>query len=162
MSPGGRRVGLGDPPLRLRAQREGAPSPRPVAPPAGRNFQLWYAERKSEPAWLNEPTRSPRPPSATGSAARPDVRWQRFSESWSLDAAFDHNFPSHLVGKLKPDADYFAHVVAAVGVPADRLLFVDDNAINVEAAARFGLHAQRVVGVDGARQALVELGLLDR
>ena len=91
-----------------------------------------------------------------------EIHWQRFADAWSLDAAFDHNFPSHLVGKLKPDADYFAHVMAAVGVPADRVLFVDDNAINVAAAARFGLHARRVVGVDGARQALRELGLLDR
>ncbi len=91
-----------------------------------------------------------------------EIHWQRFSAGWSLDAAFDHNFPSHLVGKLKPDADYFAHVVEAVGAPAGRVLFVDDNAINVEAAARFGLHARRVVGVDGARQALRELGLLGR
>ena len=90
-----------------------------------------------------------------------EIHWQRFSESWSLDAAFDHNFPSHRVGKLKPDADYFAHVVAAIGVPAHRVLFVDDNAINVEAASRLGLHARRVVGVDGARAALREIGLLD-
>lgn len=89
-----------------------------------------------------------------------EIHWQRFSESWSLDAAFDHNFPSHRVGKLKPDADYFAHVVAAIGVPAHRVLFVDDNAINVEAAARLGIHARRVVGVEGARAALREIGLL--
>ncbi len=90
-----------------------------------------------------------------------EIHWQRFSQTWSLDAAFDHNFPSHLVGKLKPDADYFAHVVEAIGAPAHRVLFVDDNAINVDAAARLGLHARRVVGVEGARQALREIGLLD-
>ena len=90
-----------------------------------------------------------------------EIHWQRFAEAWSLPAAFDHNFPSHLVGKLKPDADYFAHVVEAIGVPAHRVLFVDDNAINVEAAAQLGLHARRVVGVDGARAAMREIGLLD-
>ncbi len=89
-----------------------------------------------------------------------EIHWDRFANAWALDAAFHHNFPSHLVGKLKPDADYFAHVVAAVGVPAERVLFVDDNAINVEAAARLGLHARRVAGVEGARAALRELGLL--
>jgi putative hydrolase of the HAD superfamily len=89
-----------------------------------------------------------------------EIHWQRFSEQWLLDQAFHHNFPSHLVGRLKPDADYFAHVVAAMGVPAERVLFIDDNIINVEGAAEFGLHARRVIGVTGARQAFVELGLL--
>ena len=51
-------------------------------------------------------------------------------------------------------------MVEAVGVPAERVLFIDDNVINVEAAARLGLHARRVVGVEGARQAFDELGLL--
>ena len=45
-------------------------------------------------------------------------------------------------------------------VPAQRVLFVDDNAINVEAAARLGMHTRRVQGVDGARRAFVELGLV--
>jgi FMN phosphatase YigB (HAD superfamily) len=47
-----------------------------------------------------------------------------------------------------------------VGAPAERVLFIDDNAINVESAARLGLHARRVVGVDGARQVFAEMGLL--
>jgi putative hydrolase of the HAD superfamily len=89
-----------------------------------------------------------------------EIHWARFSGQWALDRAFHHNFPSHLVGQLKPDAAYFAHVVDAVGVPAERVLFIDDNVINVEAAARFGLRARHVVGVEGARQAFDELGLL--
>ena len=89
-----------------------------------------------------------------------EIHWDRFSNAWALHDAFDHNFPSHLVGKLKPDADYFAHVVEAIGVPAGRVLFIDDNAINVEGAARVGLHAQRVVGVEGARAAFAAIGLL--
>jgi len=89
-----------------------------------------------------------------------EIHWERFSAQWSLDRAFHHNFPSHLVGKLKPDDAYFAHVVEAMGVSAERVLFIDDNLINVEAAARLGLHARRVVGVEGARQAFRDLGLL--
>jgi putative hydrolase of the HAD superfamily len=89
------------------------------------------------------------------------IHWERFSGTWALDAAFHHNFPSHRVGKLKPDDDYFLHVLEEVGAPAHRVLFVDDNAINVDAAARLGLHARRVQGVEGARAAFVELGLLE-
>ena len=89
-----------------------------------------------------------------------EIHWDRFSNAWKLDAAFHHNFPSYLVGKLKPDEEYFMHVLQELDVPAQRVLFVDDNAINVEAAARLGMHTRRVQGVDGARRAFVELGLV--
>jgi len=90
-----------------------------------------------------------------------EIHWERFANAWSLADAFHHNFPSHRVGKLKPDAEYFEHVLAELGVPAQRVLFIDDNTINVDAAARMGMHARRVEGVDGARAAFRELGLLD-
>jgi HAD superfamily hydrolase (TIGR01509 family) len=89
-----------------------------------------------------------------------EIHWDRFSNTWSLDTAFHHNFPSHLVGKLKPDADYFEHVLEAMGAPAQRTLFIDDNAINVDAAARLGILTRRVAGVAGAQAAFRELGLL--
>lgn len=89
-----------------------------------------------------------------------EIHWDRFSNAWSLPAAFHHNFPSHLVGKLKPDAEYFEHVLEALGAPAQRTLFIDDNAINVNAAARLGMVTRRVAGVSGARAAFRELGLL--
>jgi len=89
-----------------------------------------------------------------------EIHWERFVSAWSLDTAFHHNFPSYRVGKLKPDADYFLHVLDALDVPAHRVLFVDDNAINVDAAAQLGLHTRRVEGVTGARAAFAELGLL--
>ena len=91
-----------------------------------------------------------------------EIHWDRFSRTWSLDAAFHHNFPSHLVGKLKPDAEYFQHVLDEMDVRPQRVLFIDDNAINVEAAARLGIHTRRVAGVDGARLAFEDLGLIDR
>lgn len=64
------------------------------------------------------------------------------------------------MGKLKPDAEYFEHVREALDVPANSVLFVDDNAINVDAAAQLGMHTRRVAGVEGSRRALVDLGLL--
>ena len=91
-----------------------------------------------------------------------EIHWDRFSNTWKLDAAFHHNFPSYLVGKLKPDAEYFEHVLAELDVAPARVLFIDDNAINVQAAAKLGMHTRRVVGVDGARQAFADLGLLAR
>jgi HAD superfamily hydrolase (TIGR01509 family) len=88
-----------------------------------------------------------------------ELHWEKFRRDWSLPAHFHHNFPSHEVGMLKPDADYFAHVLAALGVPAGRVLFVDDNALNVDAAAQLGIVARRVTGLDGVRETLDALGL---
>ena len=47
-------------------------------------------------------------------------------------------------------------------VVKESIYVVDDNIINVESAARLGLVTRRVVGVEGARGAFVELGLLAR
>jgi len=89
-----------------------------------------------------------------------EFHWERFQREWSLGAHFHYNFPSHEVGRLKPDADYFTHVIEALDVPAARVLFVDDNALNVAAATRLGIVARRVAGVDGLRATLAALGLL--
>jgi putative hydrolase of the HAD superfamily len=91
-----------------------------------------------------------------------EIHWQRFTGDWLLDASFHHNFPSHQVRKLKPDTEYFAHVLEAMDAAPAQVLFIDDNAINVDAAARMGMVARRVAGVDGARRAFAELGLLPR
>ena len=86
-----------------------------------------------------------------------EIHWQRFRDEWSLDSHFHHNFPSHRVGRLKPDADYFEHVLNELGARAENVLFVDDNAINVDAAAKLGIVARKVAGPESVREALTEL-----
>jgi putative hydrolase of the HAD superfamily len=88
-----------------------------------------------------------------------ELHWERFGSEWALPAKFHANFPSYAVGKLKPDADYFEHVLATLGVPPERALFLDDNALNVAAAAELGIVARRAVGPAGVRDALAALGL---
>ena len=89
-----------------------------------------------------------------------ELHWQRFSDEWNLPALFHHNFPSYAVGRLKPDADYFEHVLESIGVSPERAAFVDDNAINVAAAQRVGLAARQALGPQGVRAALTDLGVL--
>jgi putative hydrolase of the HAD superfamily len=88
-----------------------------------------------------------------------ELHWERFEREWSLPSMFHHNFPSYAVGKLKPDADYFEHVLDALGVDAAHALFVDDNRINVEAARAVGLHARHVPRFEALAAALAEHGL---
>lgn len=74
-------------------------------------------------------------------------------------ALFDTHFLSHEMGLVKPDREAFLHVVERLDRPADRILFLDDNAINVEGARAAGLRAERAVGVEGARAVLAAHGL---
>ena len=64
------------------------------------------------------------------------------------------------MGLVKPDREAFAHVVERLGCPAERILFLDDNQINVDGARAVGLDAEVVKGVDAARALLRERGLL--
>lgn len=88
-----------------------------------------------------------------------ELHWDRFARDWNLPAMFHHNFPSFEVGRLKPDADYFEHVLDALGVAPGRTLFVDDNRINVEAAHAVGLNARLVRHFGELEPALAEFGI---
>jgi putative hydrolase of the HAD superfamily len=88
------------------------------------------------------------------------LHWSRVCGEMDLARHFQHSFASHLLGILKPDAEIFHHVVEQLGCPPARILFLDDNRLNVEAARSVGMAAHRVAGVTGARAALVELGVL--
>jgi putative hydrolase of the HAD superfamily len=88
-----------------------------------------------------------------------ELHWERVEREWALPAMFHRNFPSHKVGKLKPDAEYFEHVLAALDVTPGRALFVDDNLVNVEAARAVGLHARQVTGFAHLAATLAEAGI---
>jgi putative hydrolase of the HAD superfamily len=54
----------------------------------------------------------------------------------------DGAFYSCALGAAKPDPAYFAAIVDRLGLPADRVLLVDDRASNVDAARDLGLAAE--------------------
>jgi putative hydrolase of the HAD superfamily len=88
------------------------------------------------------------------------AHWPRVMDEMSFARYFDHHFASHLIDRIKPDREAFEHVATTIAVPAQAILFVDDNAINVEAARAFGMRAHRCVGPDETRELLRELDLL--
>jgi glucose-1-phosphatase len=90
------------------------------------------------------------------------LHWPRLMKDMRLAEAFDHHFASHLVGRIKPDADAFEFVTATLNCAADEVLFLDDNQLNVEAAKKVGMRAVQVKGVKAAEQALVEAGVMER
>ena len=88
------------------------------------------------------------------------LHWHSHIAAWPLMSLFDHRFLSFELGLLKPDIAAFAQVADLLQVPAERVLFLDDNEVNVAGAAEAGFRATRATGVAEARQRLVEAAVL--
>jgi putative hydrolase of the HAD superfamily len=87
-------------------------------------------------------------------------QWHARFGRLELTSAFDYRFLSFELGMVKPDPEIFETVAARLPVGAGQVLFLDDNAVNVDAAAAAGFAARRVQGPEEARAALVEVGVL--
>ncbi len=87
-------------------------------------------------------------------------QWAANYEGIPLTDAFAFRFLSFELGLVKPDAAIFDAVADQLPVPRRQVLFLDDNLINVNAAARADFAARQVRGVEDARDALVEAGVL--
>jgi putative hydrolase of the HAD superfamily len=72
---------------------------------------------------------------------------------------FRELYLSSTIGLRKPDAEAFDHVVRAIGVPADRIVFFDDLAENIAGARARGLKAVQVRSSDDVARALEALGI---
>jgi len=72
---------------------------------------------------------------------------------------FREIFLSSAIGLRKPDAAAYDHVVKAIGVPAERIVFFDDLAENIDGARARGLTAVHVTSPDDVAHALAALGL---
>jgi HAD superfamily hydrolase (TIGR01509 family) len=84
-----------------------------------------------------------------------DRQWSEFG----LAELFEDRFLSHEMGLVKPDRAAFDHVVNLLGCRAERVLFLDDNQINVEGARVAGLRSERARGIEEAQAILVAAGL---
>lgn len=74
--------------------------------------------------------------------------------------AFDGLVISGRIGLAKPDPRIYRHLLETHGLAAGEVLFVDDRAANVEAAAAVGIEGLLFEGAVGLRAALVRRGLL--
>ena len=72
---------------------------------------------------------------------------------------FREIFLSSAIGLRKPDAAAYDHVVKAIGVDPERIVFFDDLAENIEGARGSGLTAIHVTSPGDVARALAELGI---
>src|SRR5207342_2246533 len=85
---------------------------------------------------------------------------EHFSQAYAeVLGHFREIFLSSSIGLRKPDAAAYDHVVKAIGLPAQRIVFFDDLAENIEGARNRGLTAVHVTSPDDVARALAELGI---
>ena len=75
---------------------------------------------------------------------------------------FDREYVSGRMGVIKPDARIYEMVEADCGIAPDRLLFTDDKAENITAAARRGWRTHQFETWQGFARRLVAEGLLTK
>lgn len=80
-------------------------------------------------------------------------------ERFDVLALLDQVVVSGEVGAAKPDPAAYRAVIERAGVPAERLVFVDDKQLNVDAAAALGMDAIRFTTATDLRERLRERGL---
>ena len=90
------------------------------------------------------------------------LHWEEQFARWPILDAFEYRFLSFELGIVKPDRALFDRVAELLPAAPGRVLFLDDNAINVEGASAAGFVAMQVRGVDDARDALVATGVLGK
>jgi len=76
--------------------------------------------------------------------------------------AFDREYVSGRMGVVKPDPAIYAMVEADCGIAPGRLIFADDRAENIAAAAARGWQVHHFTGWEGWAARLVGAGLLTR
>ena len=87
------------------------------------------------------------------------IHWERKMNEMKLGSLFDYHFASHLMAKVKPDIEAFDEVLNELSISPSKILFFDDNQLNVDAARKVGMNAKRVVGIDNLISTLTEYGI---
>ncbi|MCR8825304.1 HAD family hydrolase [Pseudosulfitobacter koreensis] len=82
------------------------------------------------------------------------------AERYPFLRAFDRDFISGHMGVIKPDAQIFEMLEAATGLAGEELIFTDDRADNIAAAAVRGWRTHQFTNPEGWADRLVAEGLL--
>jgi putative hydrolase of the HAD superfamily len=88
------------------------------------------------------------------------IHWPHIRDTLGLNGLLHRYYLSHEIGHLKPTRAAFEHVLADLRCLPSRVLFLDDNQLNVEAAQAVGIQAYRTVGIAEVQKALHSMGLL--
>lgn len=90
-----------------------------------------------------------------------EIHWNRDDIAGRLAPLINKRFLSYETGHLKPDSSAFEDVLSHFAIDAEKILFLDDNPLNIEAAIRCGMRAKLTRGFDSLVQNLSNAGVND-
>lgn len=85
-----------------------------------------------------------------------EYRMQKYGIADYLDV----QLCSAYVGMRKPEPRIYRRALDILGIPGERVIFIDDRTNNTAAAAAAGIHAIQFLGEEKLRSDLAELGIL--
>jgi len=88
------------------------------------------------------------------------IHWENQQDAEVVQGLCERSYLSYELGLAKPEREIYDYAVADLGLPADQVLFIDDNQINVDGAVAAGLQAGLAKGPEQARSALLHFGVL--
>jgi putative hydrolase of the HAD superfamily len=71
-----------------------------------------------------------------------------------------HHYLSYQIGALKPDAEFYRHIINDLEADPETIFFIDDRQENVTAAMKEGIRAHRFTSIEVLKGELRSLGLL--
>ena len=80
-------------------------------------------------------------------------------EKFGLRQIFGLFISSCFVGLRKPERDIYRLALETTQIPATECCFIDDRALNLECAAKLGMHTIEMQKVDQLREDLAKLGV---
>lgn len=80
-------------------------------------------------------------------------------EKFGLRKIFRLFVSSCFVGLRKPESGIYRLALDVVQIPAEECTFVDDRALNLECAAKLGMHTIEMKNLDQLRKELLQLGV---
>ena len=89
-----------------------------------------------------------------------EVHWRTLNNICQIDKKFPRCYVSYQLGVMKPDKKIFEYVLDDAGVKAEKVLFFDDNPVNVNAARSLKIDANCVKGISDVIKVLKEKNIL--
>lgn len=90
------------------------------------------------------------------------LHWNKQNIGEDLQGRISRCFLSFETGLIKPEARAFQHVLDEFRFAPEQVLFIDDNPINTDAAARLGIRGHLCAGVDALEDVLRAAGALPK
>ncbi len=85
------------------------------------------------------------------------LHWPKIRADFGLGRFFGRQYVSSEIGHVKPEREIFEHVLNDTGLQPRDILFVDDNAENIQIAKELGFHCCHAVGFEEVRVKVSQL-----